>query len=76
MMNPLDVTDMRNVESVQLRVTKIGLDLQYKPISRKASGIEYRREDMIQANEILQKVGRMDASKVFTHAQYKATRSH
>ena len=81
--HPRYVADIKKVESVQRRATKIIPELRDKPYqerlqSLKLYSMEYRRKrgDMIQTYKILKKTDRIDSIKFFTQSNYKGTRNH
>ncbi len=79
----LGIVDMKKVEGVRCRDTKVISELRDKPCYERLQSlnlysIEYRRKrgDMIQAYKILKKIDIIDPSKFFTQTKYKGTRSH
>ncbi len=80
--HPQYIADMKNVEGVQCRATKVILELrdnlyQERRQSLNVYSMEYRRKggDMIQAYKILKKIERIDPSNFFIQTKYKRTRS-
>ena len=81
--HPRYVADMKKVERVQRRATKIIPELRDKQYEKRLQSLnlysmEYRRKrgDMIQTYKILQNIDRIDPDKFFTRAKYTGTRSH
>ena len=79
--SPLYKKDKIIIENVQRRATKLVAScksLSYPERLRKFPSLEYRREsaDMIQVYKILNDIDIVEKDKLFTRAQYTATRGH
>ncbi len=79
----LVTADLKNVEGVQCRATKVIPKLEDKSYQERLQSLnlysmEYRRKqgDKIQAYKILHKIDRKNPTNFFTQAKYKGTRNH